>query len=158
MLIVPKPHGDKYNTAIRYETACVNLLWLRDALLCKKEAFNGGWKEDKYKVTDSSVGTFALCLDDGCKFDSDLIAAWRNPIKIEADFEQRAKVRKGPDKMEDDRTVQPPIKKQKITYKARPRVLFTGFSDTERKDLQEKVLVSACRFLLVEVIGLNVLL
>jgi len=140
MVIVPKPQGDKYNTAIRYDTACVNLVWIRDALLCKKEAFNGGWKDEKYKVVSSAVGTYALCIDDSCKFDNELMVAWRQPIKIEADFEQRAKVRKS-EKMEDDRSVQPPTKKQKICYKARPRVLLTGFSDSERKDLQEKVQV-----------------
>ena len=36
LLIVPKPVGDKYTTAIRFNTPCVNLTWLRDALLKNK--------------------------------------------------------------------------------------------------------------------------
>ena len=36
LLIVPKPIGDKYTTAIRFNTPCVNLTWLRDALLKNK--------------------------------------------------------------------------------------------------------------------------
>ena len=104
----------------------------------------------RYKVSSSvscasSSGIYALCLDDNCAFDKQLLAAWKNPIQIEADFIQRTKIRKlepEEDKNpQNNNTSQPPAKKQKIMYKARPRVLLTGFSDTEKKDLIEKVQV-----------------
>ena len=57
MLLVAKPSGDKYLTAIRYDTPCVNLVWLRDALLCNKEAIDEGIRSDKYKVTSYGYET-----------------------------------------------------------------------------------------------------
>ena len=63
-------------------------------------------------------------------------------MRIEADFVQRARVRKS--EIEPDKNNRPgptPPKKARILYKASPRVFFTGFSESERKDLQEKVQV-----------------
>ena len=57
MLVVAKPSGDKYLTAIRYDTPCVNLVWLRDALLCNKESIDEGIRSDKYKVTSHGYKT-----------------------------------------------------------------------------------------------------
>lgn len=45
--------GQKYITASRYNTPCINLLWLRDILLQKEEAMNEGWKQQKYNINHS---------------------------------------------------------------------------------------------------------
>ena len=45
--------GQKYITASRYNTPCINLLWLRDILLQKDEAMNEGWKQQKYDINHS---------------------------------------------------------------------------------------------------------
>ena len=91
---------------------------------------------------DGSSGRFSLCLNDSNDFDAEILTAWRTPVRIEADFVQRSRVRKT--EIEPPKTNQTgptPPKKARILYKASPRVFFTGFSDIERKDLQEKVQV-----------------
>ena len=87
---------------------------------------------------------FALCLDDNFPFDAKMLASWRNPIKVEADFVHRAKMLKvdGTGSQDERGMGQPPLKKQRISYKASPRVLFTGFTEAEKQDLQEKVQVN----------------
>ena len=91
---------------------------------------------------------FALCLDDNFSFDAQMLASWRNPIKVEADFVHRAKMLKveGTESQDERGMGQPPLKKQRIAYKASPRVLFTGFTEAEKQDLQEKVQVNANKY------------
>lgn len=74
-----------------------------------------------------------------------MLNAWKKPIKIEADFELRAKLKRDYQSVNQNEISSPngppDAKKQKITYRMTPRVLLTGFTAQETKDLSEKIKV-----------------
>ena len=47
--------GDKYSTAMRYNTPCINLLWLRHLILQDSCAFQEGWKRPCYDINKSEA-------------------------------------------------------------------------------------------------------
>ena len=61
-------------------------------LLQKPEAIEERWKKSKYSI-HTSLATQALCLDTKEEFDEMILRPWKQPIKIEVDFEQRCKLR-----------------------------------------------------------------
>ena len=75
-----------------------------------------------------------------------ILRPWKQPIKIEVDFEQRCKLRRVEEKCENldaDNNSDcegPKAKKVKLMgYKPQPRVAFSGFRADELKELVKKV-------------------
>ena len=79
----------------------------------------------------------ALCLDEkNCAFSQRVLKPWLKPIKIEVDFEQRAKLRRVEATNEPTSNGEPSPKKQRmLCYKPQPRVIFTGINKDEEKEL-----------------------
>ena len=93
---------------------------------------------------DGSKGFLALCLSDKNEFDAKMLQAWKKPIKIEADFELRAKLKRDYQNVNQNGVTSPngpEAKKQKITYRMTPRVMLTGFTAQETTELSDKIKV-----------------
>ena len=54
LILLPKPVGDKYTTATKYNKPALNLAWLRDMLL-GKEVDESTWNKSDYKVKENQA-------------------------------------------------------------------------------------------------------
>jgi len=140
LILLPRPVGDKYTTATKFNKPALNLAWLRDMLL-NREIDEQAWKRKEYRVRDNGA-TKALCLDEKCVFSQRILKPWLKPIKIEVDFEQRAKLRRVEETPTTSFTVsgEPSPKKSRILcYKPQPRVIFSGIGKDDEKELIRKL-------------------
>ena len=82
MLLVPKPTGDKFNTAIRYDTSVVNLNWLRDALLCNQETFANDCKDERYRNRIQNLFYILFPTKINLENEGNLYSASSNPTNV----------------------------------------------------------------------------
>ena len=54
LILLPKPVGDKYTTATKYNKPTLNLAWLRDMLI-GKEVDESTWNKSEYKVQENQA-------------------------------------------------------------------------------------------------------
>ena len=136
LILLPRPVGDKYTTATKFNKPALNLAWLRDMLL-NREMDEQAWTRSEYRVKENGA-TKALCLDEKCAFSQRILKPWLKPIKIEVDFEQRAKLRRIEETPTTSFTVSgepSPKKSRMLCYKPQPRVIFSGINKDDEKEL-----------------------
>ncbi|MCJ8744747.1 hypothetical protein PDJAM_G00122100 [Pangasius djambal] len=133
VLICKEPSGLKYEKAKEWRIPCVNAQWLCDILLGNFEALR--------QIQHSRYTQFNLAepLAPNAHLVQNLLAAWRNPVKVSPEalvslrLQQKQKQAEG--------TSQPPAKKPKIEElptpskklppESTPYVFFTGFEPVQ---------------------------
>ncbi|XP_060729385.1 PAX-interacting protein 1 isoform X2 [Tachysurus vachellii] len=133
VLICKEPSGLKYEKAKEWRIPCVNAQWLCDILLGHFEALR--------QIQHSRYTQFNLAepLAPNTHYVQNLLAAWRNPVKVLPEalvslrLQQKQKQAEG--------TSQPPAKKPKIEElpppskklppESTPYVFFTGFEPVQ---------------------------
>ncbi|KAG9355855.1 hypothetical protein JZ751_000697 [Albula glossodonta] len=128
-LICKEPVGLKYDKAKEWRIPCVNAQWLCDILLGNFEALR--------QIQHSRYSTFNLPdpLAPNQHLVHNLLAAWRNPLKISPEAQMSIRVQQK--QKQNTPSPQPPAKKlriedlptptKKLPPESTPFVFFTGF-------------------------------
>uniref|UniRef100_H3AA33 PAX-interacting protein 1 n=1 Tax=Latimeria chalumnae TaxID=7897 RepID=H3AA33_LATCH len=142
VLICKEPSGLKYEKAKEWRIPCVNAQWLCDILLGNFEALR--------QIQHSRYTTFNLKdpLAPNQHLVSNLLAAWRVPLKVSPGFLMG--IRLPPKQKQNESSIQPPVKRariedlppptKKLPPESTPMVLLTGFEPTQVQQYIKKKL------------------
>ncbi|TSN21218.1 PAX-interacting protein 1 [Bagarius yarrelli] len=131
VLICKEPSGLKYEKAKEWRIPCVNAQWLCDILLGSFEALR--------QIQHSRYTQFNLAepLTPNTHLVQNLLAAWRNPVKVSAEALVSLRLQQ----KQAEGTSQPPVKKpkmeelptpsKKLPPESTPYVFFTGFEPVQ---------------------------
>ncbi|RXM97533.1 PAX-interacting protein 1 [Acipenser ruthenus] len=141
VLICKEPSGLKYEKAKEWRIPCVNAQWLCDILLGNFEALR--------QIQHSRYSVFSLQdpLAPNQHLVSNLLAAWRIPLKISQEL--LMSLRLHPKQKPNEHGLQPPAKKQrvedlplpskKLPPESTPAMLFTGFEPAQVQQYAKKL-------------------
>nr|XP_014350008.1 PREDICTED: PAX-interacting protein 1 [Latimeria chalumnae] len=141
VLICKEPSGLKYEKAKEWRIPCVNAQWLCDILLGNFEALR--------QIQHSRYTTFNLKdpLAPNQHLVSNLLAAWRVPLKVSPGFLMG--IRLPPKQKQNESSIQPPVKRariedlppptKKLPPESTPMVLLTGFEPTQVQQYIKKL-------------------
>lgn len=141
VLICKEPNGMKYEKAKEWRIPCVNALWLCDILLGNFEALR--------QIQNSRYTVFNLqdALAPSPNMVSNLLDAWRIPLKVSTDVLMSIRVPLKP--KQNEPAVQPkrpriedlPPPTKKLSPDMTPHVLFTGFDPTQAQQYVKKLYI-----------------
>ncbi|XP_041102802.1 PAX-interacting protein 1-like [Polyodon spathula] len=141
VLVCKEPSGLKYEKAKEWRIPCVNAQWLCDILLGNFEALR--------QVQHSRYSVFNLQdpLAPNQHLVSNLLAAWRIPLKISQEL--LMSLRLNPKQKPNEHGLQPPAKKprvddlplpsKKLPPESTPAMLFTGFEPAQVQQYVKKL-------------------
>ncbi|KAK1173993.1 PAX-interacting protein 1-like [Acipenser oxyrinchus oxyrinchus] len=141
VLVCKEPSGLKYEKAKEWRIPCVNAQWLCDILLGNFEALR--------QIQHSRYSVFSLQdpLAPNQHLVSNLLAAWRIPLKISQEL--LMSLRLHPKQKPNEHGLQPPAKKprvedlplpsKKLPPESTPAMLFTGFEPTQVQQYVKKL-------------------
>ncbi|XP_069770891.1 PAX-interacting protein 1 isoform X2 [Narcine bancroftii] len=133
VLICKEPYGLKYEKAKEWRIPCVNALWLCDILLGNFDALR--------QIQHNRYTVFGLQdpLAPNPQLVSNLLAAWRVPLKISPELLMSARVQSK--QKPNECSIPPPMKRsriedlpppsKKLPPESTPAVLFTGFEPAQ---------------------------
>nr|DBA25080.1 TPA: hypothetical protein GDO54_012651 [Pyxicephalus adspersus] len=141
VLICKEPNGMKYEKAKEWRIPCVNALWLCDILLGNFEALR--------QIQNSRYTVFNLQdpLAPSPHLVSNLLDAWRVPLKVSTDVLMSIRVPLKP--KQNEPAVQPkrpriedlPPPTKKLSPDITPHVMFTGFDPTQVQQYVKKLYI-----------------
>lgn len=141
VLVCKEPSGLKYEKAKEWRIPCVNAQWLCDILLGNFEALR--------QIQHSRYSVFSLQdpLAPNQHLVSNLLAAWRIPLKISQEL--LMSLRLHPKQKPNEHGLQPPAKKprvedlplpsKKLPPESTPAMLFTGFEPAQVQQYAKKL-------------------